>query len=75
MSVFTIWNEKGNQIDSLQTELPQNILGVLLNEFKYNLEPNYKLFSNEELGEMLKHTYLDVSNSDVPEESVNQSTI
>lgn len=67
--VFTIWNEKGNQIDSLQTELPQNILGVLLNEFKYNLEPNYKLFSNEELGEMLKHTYLEVSNS---EESVNQ---
>ena len=67
--VFTIWNEKGNQIDSLQTELPQNILGVLLNEFKYNLEPNHKLFSNEELGKMLKHTYLE---EEKEEESVNQ---
>ena len=68
-AVFTIWNEKGKQIDSLQTELPQNILGVLLNEFKYNLEPNHKLFSNEELGKMLKHTYLE---EEKEEESVNQ---
>ena len=57
--IFTIWNETGKQIDSIQTELPNNILGILLNEFKYNKEPNYKLFSDNEIKNMLKHTVLD----------------
>jgi len=57
--IFTIWNETGKQIDSIQTELPSNILGILINEFKYNKEPNYKLFSDNEIKSMLKHIILD----------------
>ena len=57
--IFTIWNETGKQIDSIQTELPSNILGILINEFKYNKEPNYKLFSDNEFKNMLKHIILD----------------
>lgn len=57
--IFTIWNETGKQIDSIQTELPNNILGILLNEFKYNKEPNYKLFSDNEIKNMLKYIALE----------------
>jgi len=47
-TLFTVWDEKDNQIDSIQTGLPYYILQLLLTEFNTNSIPNYNFFSDDE---------------------------
>jgi hypothetical protein len=55
---FTVWNEKDHRIDSLQTELPYDILMKISTHFKEDVKsktPNYKLFSDLEMIQMINH--------------------
>lgn len=58
---FRIFNQEDKEIDSIQTGIPSNLLNVLVMELDTtnptNL-PNYKYFSENEINEMKKYTYI-----------------
>jgi hypothetical protein len=59
--VFTTYSADDKEIDTIQTGLPMDILKVILNETNTEsqiLSPNYVLFSETEMEEMLKYVFM-----------------
>jgi len=62
---FIVYNKTDYRIDSFETGLPHNLLKIIHDELQTNV-PNYKFFTNEEIGKMLNYVWIDNENKIIP---------